>query len=76
MSERKLGKEGRLARFKLWLQRLLRIKAMVSQARFTAVPRKARLSKRGEVHPSWYTKRWTRSRRKDLPKAMRNYQHG
>lgn len=65
MSERKLGKEGKVARLKLWLQRVLRIRAMTSQAKFTPMPRKARLSKRGERHPSWYTKRWTPSRMKD-----------
>ena len=65
MSERKLGKEGKVARLKLWLQRMLRIQKMTSQAKFTAVPRKARLSKRGEIHPSYYTKRWTPSRLRD-----------
>lgn len=65
MSERKLGKEGKLARLKLWLQRMLRIQQVRSQRRLTPVPRKPRLSKRGEIHPSWYTKRWTPSRLRD-----------
>lgn len=65
MSERKLGKEGKLARFKLWLQRVLRIQQITSQRTFTPMPRKARLSKRGEQHPSYYTKRWTPSRLRD-----------
>ena len=39
---------------------------MPSSARFIPVAAKPRLSKRGEVHPSWYTKRLTPSRIKDL----------
>ncbi len=65
MAERSLGKEGAFARLKLWLQRMLRIKAAVSQAKFTPMPRKPRLSKRGDQHPSYYTKRWTPSRLRD-----------
>ncbi len=65
MSEHKLTKTGRFARLKLWLQRVLRIKQATSKAKFTPHPRKPRLSKRGERHPSWYTKKWTASRLKD-----------
>ena len=65
MSEHKLDKEARIAGFKIWLQRRLRIDKAVSLATFTPSPRKPRLSKRGEQHPSCYTKRWTLSRMKD-----------
>ncbi len=64
MSEHKLT-TGRVARLKLWIQQVLRWKKATSQARFTPHPRKPRLSKRGEPHPSWYTKKWTASRLKD-----------
>lgn len=66
MSEHKLGKEGKMARFKLWLQRVLRIQQATSQRSFRKVPGKPRYSTRGEQHPSYYTKAHTKSRRRDL----------
>ena len=70
MSEHKLDKEARIAGFKVWLQRRLRIDKAVSLATFTPHPRKPRLSKRGEQHPSCYTKRWTPSRLRDREEVL------
>jgi hypothetical protein len=64
MSEHKLTQEARDEVKRIFKKRTRR--HMPTAARFRPVPAKARLSTRGDRHPSYYTKKHTPSRLRDI----------
>lgn len=72
MSEHKISEAGRAILRRQFRERLLRVGQALrnSPAKFTPVPAKPRLSTRGQRKPSWYTKCWTPSRKRDREEAF------
>lgn len=69
MSEHRLPPKVRVLHRINYMMRLRAVDQAPTARRFTPMPAKMRLSTRGQTKPSYYTKRWTPSRLKDLKEA-------
>lgn len=69
MREAALSPEARKILRTSWLRRLRAAQLAPTAARFTPMPARTRYSTRGQLRPSYYTKRHTPSRQRDLAEA-------
>ena len=72
MGQHKLSEAARFLNKLDFMRRLATAGAALrnSPAKFTPVPAKPRLSTRGQRKPTWYTKAWTPSRKRDREEAF------
>ncbi len=69
MREARLDEKARKACRTNYLRRLRAVQLAVTAHKFTPMPGTKRFSKRGLPHPSYYTKRHTPSRQRDIAEA-------
>ncbi len=69
MNEARLDDKARKEIRHSYLRRMRAVQLAVTAHKFTPSPGKARYSTRGQPHPSYYTKRHTPSRQRDLMEA-------